>query len=114
MDKSQGKGGSEHQNKQGLSHLKKPLYYMWQSHVEIEDYSVAYFDAFLCLKHRITELPLRDRERRTGVGTGREAERQGQKDRGKDGERDSETGTEGQRQSDRFRGTRSGTGAEGQ
>ena len=26
MDKSQGKGGSEHQNKQGRSHMKRPLY----------------------------------------------------------------------------------------
>ena len=26
VDKSQGKGGSEHQNEQGRSHMKRPLY----------------------------------------------------------------------------------------
>ena len=32
---------------------------MWQSHVEIEGYSVAYFDSLLRSKRCIAELPLR-------------------------------------------------------
>ena len=32
--------------------------YVWQSRVEIEGYSVVYFDRLLCLKRRIAELPV--------------------------------------------------------